>query len=86
MMNAPIWLLAIAGGGALFSGALLRLWVSSQRFARLNPLGIETFDSLGSMASTRFTETLAGWVSNLLLGIGLLFGLLIAARYLLPWA
>jgi len=86
MMSAPIWLLGVACAGGLVSGIFLRLWVSSQRFSRLNALGVEAFDSLSSMAAARFTESLAGWTANVLIGIGALFGLVIAARILLSGA
>lgn len=84
MFTAPIWILAVACAGGVVAGVLLRLWVSTQRFSRLNALGVEAFNSLGSMAAARFTETLAGWVSNVLLFVGLAIGLVIAARFLLP--
>jgi hypothetical protein len=77
-----MWVLWLSLACACLAGFALRYWVNARRFERLNPLGLEQFKNYADLWSSRFMETLASIVSNLLLAIGLAFVLLIAARLL----
>ena len=69
---------------AFLAGGLLRWWVNARRFERRSPLGIEQFKSYPDLCSSRFAEGLASTTANVLVAIGLVFVLLVAARQLLP--
>lgn len=84
MLTAPLWVLWLGFAGALASGLALRYWANGRRFARVNALGVEQFQSYEHLWSARMVESAAHVLGNLLLAAAFGFFLLLGARYVLP--
>lgn len=84
VIHAPLWILLVGMGSAFLAGFCLKYWVHARRFERRNHLGLEHFASYSELMSSRFVEGAAQVFGNVLVGVGLLFVLLVAARELLP--
>lgn len=84
MLSAPLWVLWLGMVGGLVAGWALRYWASGRRFARINALGVEQFQSYEHLWSSRMLESAAHTLGGLLLVAGGGFLLLLAARYVLP--